>query len=306
MKDKSYPFKISVIIPTYNRQPLLCYTLDSLCRQTLDKTLFEVIVSDDGSSDSTKAAMSGYREHLSLKYVYQADRGYRVASARNNAIKIAEGETCVFIDSGLILDADCLTAHLQFHSKKTQPASAIGYVYGFEHNEGSDDLLMHLIDPAYPSQSVARVATYPQFQDVREGQYQKHKDQIETLPAPWYYFWTCHVSVGTADLWQAGLFDESYDGRWGGEDNDLGIRLWQQQVKLCLLRSARSLHYPHEKDREALHVQGFESCRYLHEKFDLPGTKIFVEQYNNGFADINELMLHASDAPTQNIPNSQA
>jgi glycosyltransferase involved in cell wall biosynthesis len=44
---------LSVVVPTYNRAQQLGYTLKSLSDQTLDRSAFEVVVIDDGSTDES-------------------------------------------------------------------------------------------------------------------------------------------------------------------------------------------------------------------------------------------------------------
>ena len=46
-------FKISVVVPTFNRCESLRGLLESIRRQTLSSTQFQVIVVSDGSSDGT-------------------------------------------------------------------------------------------------------------------------------------------------------------------------------------------------------------------------------------------------------------
>ena len=53
--------QISVVIPTFNRCTLLRQCLDSLERQTLDHSAFEVIVVVDGSTDGTEAFLKDYQ-----------------------------------------------------------------------------------------------------------------------------------------------------------------------------------------------------------------------------------------------------
>jgi hypothetical protein len=76
--------QLSVVVPTYNRAPLLRRTLVSLLRQRTPPS-FEVIVADDGSSDDSEKVAAELGEHLPIRYVYQEDMGYRVAKARITA-----------------------------------------------------------------------------------------------------------------------------------------------------------------------------------------------------------------------------
>jgi glycosyltransferase involved in cell wall biosynthesis len=94
METNLNKFEISVIIPTYNRSKLLCYTLNSLVKQSLPKDRYEVIICDDGSHDDTAQITEKYKSFLNIKYVFQEDKGYRPASARNNGIKLASGKVC--------------------------------------------------------------------------------------------------------------------------------------------------------------------------------------------------------------------
>jgi glycosyltransferase involved in cell wall biosynthesis len=289
---KNTKFEISVIIPTYNRSLLLCYTLDTLLKQDISKDKFEVIVCDDGSNDNTAERVKEYSPLINLKYVFQEDKGFRPASARNNGIRMAEGKICLFIDSGVLLNSNCLSEHIHFHRKKQFPKAAIGYVYGFDHDKNSEDLLKQLVVTSDPKVSIDNLSKHSVFHDVREPHYVRYNDRIENLPAPWFYFWTCHLSIDMDDLFVSGFFDETYDGRWGVEDNDLGYRLHQNGVKLCLLRAATSIHYPHEKNAHDRKLEGYQNSLYFHNKFNTPETKLFLDNFRaDSLVDINSLSL---------------
>ena len=83
----------SVVIPTYNRAPLLARTLESVWRQRFRD--YEVIVVDDGSNDGTQA----YLQNLDnkVRYVRQANRG--PGAARNIGIRQARGDYIALLDS---------------------------------------------------------------------------------------------------------------------------------------------------------------------------------------------------------------
>jgi len=55
--------------------------------------------------------VKGYEDHLSIRYFFQEDKGYRVASARNTGIENSTGEIIIFVDSGMILSRNFVKAH---------------------------------------------------------------------------------------------------------------------------------------------------------------------------------------------------
>jgi len=86
--------KVSVVIPTYNREDLLGRSALSVLNQTYGD--FELIIVDDGSTDQTRARVSEYQDSR-IKYLYKENGG--VSSARNLGIEQAAGEYIGFLDS---------------------------------------------------------------------------------------------------------------------------------------------------------------------------------------------------------------
>ena len=91
--------KISVIIPTYNRQEYLCDILDSLSRQTLPVECYEVIVVDDGS-DNGRYTASFEQLPYRLRTIRQANQGD--AAARNTGARASDAELLVFLDDDML------------------------------------------------------------------------------------------------------------------------------------------------------------------------------------------------------------
>lgn len=296
MEKSETDFAISVIMPTYNRSSLLDYSLQSLVLQDLERSQFEVVVGDDGSADDTREIVRKYEDRLHIRYAFQEDKGYRPASTRNMALKLAHGKTCLFIDSGIILSQDCLRTHIDFHEKAGPDNAAIGYVYGFDHADENELRLRSMIDMNDPGSSIKKIRRYRKFQDVRNRYYKLHADRLHDLPAPWAFFWTGHVSVSRENLFKVGLFDEQYDGRWGVEDNDLGFRLHKAGVQIHLLRSATCIHYPHNTAKPEKERQGLENCTYFSNKYSTPETKLFLQNYlHPEYPDVNLLLLKMTD-----------
>lgn len=296
MKNQKERYDVSVIIPTYNRSKLLSYTLDSLLQQSIPSEQFEVIIGDDGSSDDTSEMLKAYTGKMNLKYVFQEDRGYRPASARNKAIRLAEGSICLLVDSSIILKENCLEEHIRFHAESITPRAAVGYVYAIDHNDESEEMLKSLIVPSDPVNSILRLEKMHSYKDIREQLYAKYHYKIEDLPAPWFYFWTCHVSAPTRDLIKIGLFDENFDGRWGVEDNDLGYRLHISGVKIQVLKTARVIHYPHGKDKLDRVTNAYQNAVYFHAKFKTLATELFLANFEaptdpTALTDLNDQLL---------------
>ncbi len=85
---------LSVIVPLYNKEHCVQRTLDSIVRQTYRD--FEVIVVDDGSTDSSLRVAGSVRDPR-VKIVHHANSG--PGAARNLGAAIASGEYLAFLDA---------------------------------------------------------------------------------------------------------------------------------------------------------------------------------------------------------------
>lgn len=87
---------ISVIIPVYNGATTISYALDSALLQDGIK---EILVIDDGSSDSTENIVRGYCEKSPLISFVKNETNSGAAFSRNHGVKLATGEYIAFLDA---------------------------------------------------------------------------------------------------------------------------------------------------------------------------------------------------------------
>lgn len=89
--------KFSILIPVYNVEKYIRECLDSVMCQTYQD--FEVILVDDGSTDSSGQICDEYKKRYpeQIKVIHKENQG--LISARRVGIKNAKGEFCVFVDS---------------------------------------------------------------------------------------------------------------------------------------------------------------------------------------------------------------
>lgn len=92
----NYPYKVSIIIPVYNAEQYLPRCIDSILAQTLED--IEVILVDDGSSDSSGEICDGYAQLYSYIQVEHMENG-GPARARNTGIDLAHGKYLGFVDA---------------------------------------------------------------------------------------------------------------------------------------------------------------------------------------------------------------
>ncbi len=87
--------EVSVIIPSYNRAKLVVETIESVLNQSFQD--FEIIVVDDGSTDTTEKVVSNFP----IRYIKQENQG--LPNARNTGINASQGNYIAILDSD-----DCL------------------------------------------------------------------------------------------------------------------------------------------------------------------------------------------------------
>ena len=116
--------KISVIIPVYNAEAFLQETLECLEKQTYDN--IEVILIDDGSTDTSKEICSQFVASNSMfKYYYQDNRG--ASTARNNGIEKASGKYICFMDADDLCEDTWIESLIDVISNSEAPIGMLGW-----------------------------------------------------------------------------------------------------------------------------------------------------------------------------------
>jgi len=272
---------ISIIIPTYNRSGLLKETLISLTNQAVSNDLFEVLVVDDGSSDDTKEVVSSFKNKFDIRYLFQEDKGFRVAKARNMGVSLAKYDICLFLDTGMIAPGNLVQAHFDKYSSNNIDV-LIGFSYGFDEFEvKNEDILLEMYREHKAEHIFKILQQSDQFLDCRYKCLSSLDGGLKECLYPWFVFWTCHLSCRTSLLRKVNGFDELFTS-WGGEDMELGIRLFSAGAKFDMLSSSIALHLPHEKSSESAIQSGQENLKYIIEKHRNIDSDILMMNWSQG------------------------
>ena len=110
---------VTVIVPTFNRRQWISVCLDSIKSQTYPHV--ETLVIDDGSTDGTVAWLKSQPVYSFVRVHEQPQNG-GASVARNDGIRLAQGELIVFIDS----DDALLPNHIETAVKIYREHASIG------------------------------------------------------------------------------------------------------------------------------------------------------------------------------------
>jgi glycosyltransferase involved in cell wall biosynthesis len=206
--------QLSVVIPTYNRLPILRQCLVALEAQRLAPPLdqYEVVVVDDGSTDATVPWIEAEQARGSLPHVRLICQDHAgPAAGRNRGVDACRGDVVVFIDSDLVVTADFLLNHaLSLVSDWERQGDRLSFTYG----------------------AVINTTNF----DCPTAERHKLRD------LSWAYFATGNVAISRDLLERAGLFDPAFR-LYGWEDLELGERLRRLGVRLVRCPAAVGYHW---------------------------------------------------------------
>jgi len=94
-KSRFEAVKVSVIMPTYNRQHMIRRAVQSVISQSHKN--WELIIVDDGSTDDTAEVVNVFLQDKRIKYTKQQHLG--LSAARNSGLKLASGEIITYLDT---------------------------------------------------------------------------------------------------------------------------------------------------------------------------------------------------------------
>ncbi|NER82754.1 MAG: glycosyltransferase, partial [Leptolyngbya sp. SIO1D8] len=205
---------LSIVIPTYNRKPILEKCLRALEQQQFPSdslvTGYEIVVVDDGSTDGTVAWLQeSTAEFPHIRLFEQDHQG--PAIARNLGVQEAKGDIIVFVDSDLVV----LPEFLHHHASALQA----------HHTSQDNDCVF----------TYGRVVNTCNFEDPTSESF-KVTDYSQA------FFATGNVAIARHWLEKAGLFDTQFQ-LYGWEDLELGVRLKQLGLSLVKVPDAVGYHW---------------------------------------------------------------
>ncbi|MGD1900330.1 MAG: glycosyltransferase family 2 protein [Phormidesmis sp.] len=221
----------SIVIPTYNRKPILEKCLRAMEHQVVrsnsssedsagDATKshaaegyeiegYEIVLVDDGSTDGTVEWIQSHANEFPHVVLYEQNHE-GAAIARNFGVQQAKGDTIIFIDSDLVVLED----FLQYHADALATAYAQGNERVFTYGR-----VVNTCNFEAPTSEPFKVTDYSRA-----------------------FFATGNVAIAKKWLTEAGLFDPQFT-QYGWEDLELGVRLKNMGLSLIKCPEAVGYHW---------------------------------------------------------------
>jgi glycosyltransferase involved in cell wall biosynthesis len=219
---------ISILLATYNWPQALKLCLESLATQTDHH--FEIIIADDGSTESTKQIIDAFQSmhSISITHLWQEDQGFRKTKILNQAIEAAKGDYLIFLDGDCLVQPDFVARHRELAQK--------GFLV-----TGSRVLLNEKLTQELLATSrwdfklfISKLLEYrlngginkywPLKIKLGNGSWRDYKKFV------WRRIKGCNMACWKTDAQAIDGFDETMTG-WGHEDADFVFRLQRHHIK---------------------------------------------------------------------------
>ncbi len=213
--------KLSVEISTFNRKKVLQMLLEKLACQSYPCDDFEVVISDDGSTDGTAAMVESMKKPMPYTIRFFAHEHYGCGGTHNTGIRQAKGDIVLMLADDILPEPHLIAEHIKTHEENPEECTVV-----MGRLEQSTEL------PNTVFQNRWNCILNRLFPDSKE----KVSDYTN--------FWVSNMSFKRDFMLNNGMFREWPAG--SHEDLELGYRLQQKGMKLIFNPNAMGYHHDTE------------------------------------------------------------
>ncbi len=213
---------ISVVMPSHNRGYDLHRVLSAYDQQDLGEK-FEVIVVDDGSTDSTYQVAKSFRPSRYVLQTKRLDRNKGSGAARNIAFELATQPIVLIVGDDILPEHDFVRQHLTAHRWYPEKEYAILGRIDWPDDLPRNSLMEHIVG-------------------IGAQQFSYHY-LVSGKVYDFRHFYTSNISVKRALLSELDNWFDPDFSHYGFEDIELAYRLREKGLQILYLSSPLGRHY---------------------------------------------------------------
>jgi GT2 family glycosyltransferase len=254
--------KFSIVIPFKQRLDNIKLSFESLARQTMDSSEFEVVVGVMEYSEEYMAACKGFTDRITVTSVVSA-RDWQTGYARNLAMRQASGEVIVLLDADMVLPHSFLENLYGKHFAEQQNACVVGQMLDYDNNSSEVE-------------SVA-VKPYEYYEGLLAGL--EASGEVRSDPRlhvehviPWAFAWTALLALPAQTVRSHDLFFDLEFRGYGVEDLEWAYRVSAAGIPITMGSDLYGIHLPHARSIAA--NQRAEALNYRYFVSKWPGIEV--------------------------------
>jgi glycosyltransferase involved in cell wall biosynthesis len=230
--------EIALLVSSYQRPGHLRRALQSIALQQGVAGRFEVVVTDDGSTDETPQVVNQFARSVDFPvgFTTHPHTTFQLSRCRNEGVAASGAPYLLFLDGDCILPAD----HVRTHLERRRPGVVMAGDCCRLDQQSSEKITEPWIRSgefrrAAPADELRRLARF----DRRSRFYEliRHPTKPKLIGN--------NVGIWRSDYERVNGYDENFEG-WGCEDDDLRYRLRRAGVHIrSILRWTHTYHLWH-------------------------------------------------------------
>lgn len=272
--------RFSIVIPYKQRVRNARLVFESLARQTLPASEFEVVLGVMENDPEFTQLCRDYQDRLTVVSVATAQR-WQVGRARNLALRAASGTVVVLLDVDMVVPSTFLENLWEKHFSRGERQCVVGQMLDYDNN-ATDVAAVEVKPYAHYAELLAGLdAEGPGPADAR----------LRTEHViPWAFAWTALIALPRAAVLEEGLFfDLNFHG-YGVEDLEWAYRVSLAGLPILMKEDVFGIHLPHPRNVAA--NQETEKANYQYFLRKWPSVEVELASAFGDFRANEELGDH--------------
>jgi len=221
---------ISIIIPTFNRNEILCRTLSNIIQYKHQFNELIIIDQTKLHEPDTTVFLNDLKEKEYIKYIYI--NSANLPNARNIGIENSSGDIIIFFDDDIEINEHTIPSHISaFNNNETGGVTGKVTIVNINNKKKIKDYIKFFLF-YFLKKKASYICFFGILSDFTKNKILKSDTCIG-----------CNMSFRKETVIKCGAFDSNYTGNAYREDTDISMRIRKEGYKIMYVPQASVIHY---------------------------------------------------------------